>query len=159
MKLTTLFLLLFALTSKAAPITNVFLQWTDTNNFKPAIVQVIQTNPLVTVTIPAVTAMVYRVYFSTNLLLPVKNWPLWSSVAVVNPTPAMLSTVSTGSRHSSFFHSHRQGSIRGARKRFFYSDRTSGEPIASANQYRPMDSTRTITRKLMILRSPKDQYK
>jgi hypothetical protein len=103
MKLTTLFLLLFALTSKAAPITNVFLQWTDTNNFKPAIVQVIQTNPLVTVTIPAVTAMVYRVYFSTNLLLPVKNWPLWSSVAVVNPTPAMLSTVLPALDTAAFF--------------------------------------------------------
>jgi hypothetical protein len=92
-KLFVLLVLLLCFSLRAAPVTNVYLQWTDTNNFKPAIVQVIQTNPLVTITIPAVTAMVYKVYFSTNLLLPVKNWPLWSSVAVINPTPSMLSTV------------------------------------------------------------------
>jgi hypothetical protein len=155
-KLFVLLVLLLCFSLRAAPVTNVYLQWTDTNNFKPAIVQVIQTNPLVTITIPAVTAMVYKVYFSTNLLLPVKNWPLWSSVAVINPHAKHAQHGHTDAEFRGLLYGHGLGSVCGARKRFFYSGGSEGDPIASANGYRPLDAARTIRR---VLRSPKDAFK
>lgn len=82
-----IFLLLLTVAAKAAPTTNVTLFWSDTNNFKPEVIQLISTNgglPVV-VRIPAITQMVYRVYQSTNLLTAIYQWPMVRQVIATNP--------------------------------------------------------------------------
>jgi hypothetical protein len=62
----------------------------------------------------------------------------------------------TDAEFRGLLYGHGLGSVCGARKRFFYSGGSEGDPIASANGYRPLDAARTIRR---VLRSPKDAFK
>lgn len=98
MKKLILLLSLLALPAKAQT-TNVLLYWNDTNNFKAA---VLGSNGVVV--IPAVTSMIYRVWFSTNLLTPPNTWTNLKNILVTgNPgTNAMSTSVPAGDNFAFF---------------------------------------------------------
>jgi hypothetical protein len=79
--------------------TNVILGWNDTNNFRMGLVR--QSDG--TILIPATTQMLYRVFSSTNLLTPVKNWSVLTNVSANGPTTNLITCVVAAREVQQFF--------------------------------------------------------